>query len=597
MSGEFSLPKKPFAIPILPLIITRMKIFPKQELEVRLRRINGRGYKAYKEIQASYDFGLYLLHFDHIQGDPFASPSRVCVEISREKAGFSGSLDYNPARRLALEDYLARKFAQAIQKIKRIRSGSMGSGKSGLIEIDAGGQEVLKRTALVITDERIEARFFVGLPAFGRTITSKSAEQIFSQEIPEIVKRSLLFKNLDSKELERHLEVVEDWYLIQSQLKEKNLVAFVARGSILPRRSGVDDRPLTGAEVIKFESPDSLKVEMELSRGKVISGMGIPAGITLIVGGGFHGKSTLLEAISKGVYPHIPGDGREYVASLAGTVKIRAEDGRRIEKVDISAFISGLPFGKDTRKFSTDNASGSTSQSANIIEALEMEAEVLLLDEDTSATNFMIRDQRMQRLVAKEKEPITPFIDRVREIYDKFGVSTILVMGGSGDYFDVADTVIQMDEYRPRDVSQKAKEIASQLPSQRLKETPEPFSLPAPRQPQRASFDASRGKREVKISAKGLKQILYGKTVIDLSALEQLVSTSQTRAVAELIYLYSQKYLERYSSLPRGIDALFQDLEKFGLDYAVPYRTGDLAMPRKFELAGAINRMRTLKIK
>ena len=574
-----------------------MKIYRKEELKTRLEKISGRGYKAYKQIQASYDFNLYTLHFDHIQGDPFASPSRVCVEISREKSGFPSSLDSNPSRRLAFEDFLGRAFARAIQEVLKGRRRSFGSGKSGLIEIDAGGQEVLKRTAVLATDEKIEVRFFVGLPASGRTILSRLALQMFFEEIPKIVQKSLIYKNLDADELDQHIEVVEDWHIIQSQLDERGLVAFVANNSILPRRSGVDPRPLIGKNVVLFKSPKSLEVELEVSGGKLISGMGIPKGVTLIVGGGFHGKSTLLDALSLGIYPHIPGDGREYVASLPGTVKIRAEDGRRIEKVDISPFISNLPFGKDTRSFSTDNASGSTSQSANIIEALEMGAKVLLLDEDTSATNFMIRDQRMQRLVVKDKEPITPFIDRVREMYERFEVSTILVMGGSGDYFDVADTVIQMDEYLPKNVTEQARKIANELPLQRKWEAPEPMNLPSPRKPLKNSFNPSRGKKEVKISAKGLKQIVFGKTALDLSALEQLVDTSQTRAIGELIYLYSQRYLERYPDLQSGIDALYKDIEERGLDIAVPCRRGDLALPRKFELAGAINRMRTLKIK
>ena len=325
--------------------------------------------------------------------------------------------------------------------------------------------------------------------------------------------------------------------------------------------------------------------------------MGIPEGVTLIVGGGFHGKSTLLNALERGIYNHIPGDGREYVVTDPRAVKIRAEDGRRVEKVNISPFIDNLPLRKDTKRFSTDNASGSTSQAANIMEALEVGARVLLIDEDTSATNFMIRDERMQALVAKEKEPITPFVDKVRKLYTDLGVSTILVMGGSGDYFDVADTVIMMDSYRPRCVTEQAKEIAHRYGTHRKDEGGEEFGEITPRVPLEASFDPSRGKREVKIEAKGLRTILYGTTAIDLSCLEQLVDISQTRAIGLMIHRYATLYADGGLTLREGLEQVMRDIEEKGLDCLSPFRVGNLAEVRIFELAGAINRMRTLRVK
>jgi len=281
------------------------------------------------------------------------------------------------------------------------------------------------------------------------------------------------------KELEEHIKLVEDQEFIRRKLKEKGLVCFIANNSILPRESGISAKPLKDA--VKFVSPENLKVKFTLPSGKEIEGMGIKEGITLICGGGFHGKSTLLEAIQLGVYNHIKDDGREFVITREDAVKIRAEDGRYIEKVDISPFIENLPFGKDTRHFSTEDASGSTSQSANIIEAIEAGSKLLLIDEDTTATNLMIRDLRMQKLVHKDKEPITPFIDRIRELWEKFGISTIMVSGGLGDYFEVADYVIVMENYLPKDKTKEAKQIIQNFPSKRIKETSEPFKIPKPR--------------------------------------------------------------------------------------------------------------------
>jgi predicted ABC-class ATPase len=570
-----------------------LAMLSKEDLKNILSRIDGKGYKAYKDIEGSFDFGPFTLHVDHVQGDPFAAPSRLRFHIPLSKTGFAPSLFEHRIRRISFQDFIARRF-DTIQR--RLVKGHRGIGKSGLISIDSGKQEILERSAVSIGAQGVEVRFTVGLPAEGRRILGKEAMAIFFQEIPQIGEQCLFYQYYDPSEVRLHVEVAEDHEAIQRQLEEKGLVAFVHDMSILPRRSGVDDRPLT-QNVVPFYYPPELEMEMIVpNRGKV-KGMGFPNGVTLIVGGGFHGKTTLLNAIERGVYPHIPGDGREYVVTLPSAVKIRAEDGRSIEKVDISPFINHLPQGKDTGRFSTENASGSTSQAANIIEALEMGSKLLLIDEDTSATNFMVRDERMQELVTKDKEPITPFVDKVKKLYNDLGVSTILVMGGSGDYFDIADTVIMMDNYQPRCVTYRAKEIALKHTSRRMDEGGASFGKITPRQPLSHSFDASRGRREVKIDAKSTRTILYGPTTIDLSYLEQLVDPSQTRTIGLMIHYYSEHYLEKTQNLREGLTKLMEDVQEKGFDILLPYKVGNLAMPRIYELAGAINRMRTFKIR
>lgn len=565
----------------------------KEDLRIILTKIDGKGYKAYKDIEGNYDFGNFILHIDHVQGDPFAPPSRVRVQVLRSKTGFPSFLYEKRVRRIAFQDYIGRRFEAVLSKTAR---GRRGIGKSGLISIDIGRQEVLERSSVSINAQEVEVRFSVGLPADGRRILGKEAIAIFFQEIPQIVEQSLFYHYYDSNDVKMHVEVIEDQEAIREQLEERGLVTFIGDMSVLPRRSGIDDRPLT-QNVVPFYYPPELEVEvMTPNRGK-IKGMGIPKGVTLIVGGGFHGKSTLLNAIERGVYPHIPGDGREYVVTLSSAVKIRAEDGRSVEKVNINPFINHLPQEKDTIQFSTENASGSTSQAANIIEALEMGSKLLLIDEDTSATNFMIRDERMQELVSKDKEPITPFVDKVKKLFLDLGVSTILVMGGSGDYFDVADTVIMMDNYQPRCVTHLAKEIVLKHGKKRVDEGGEHFGNITNRKPLIQSFDASRGRREVKIDAKGTKTLLFGSTTIDLSFLEQLVDPSQTRTIGLMIHYYSEHYLEKTSSLREGLIKVMEEVQEKGFDILLPYRAGNLAMPRIYEVAGAINRMRSLKIK
>lgn len=570
----------------------------KEDLKRILTRLDGRGYKAYKEIEGTYDFGNFQLFIDHVQGDPFASPSRLRLKVPQRVAKYPYDLFINKIRAMALRDYLTRKFHAAI---KNVVKGNRGIGHSGQISIDLPGQEVLERTSCFVDKDWVEVRFTLGLPAAGRTILGRQAEEMFFGELPRLVEKALYYENHSPQEIKQHVEIVEDQEYIRGQLAEKKWVCFLADGSVLPRRSGVDDRPLTAEsgneqKIIVWQTPPELVAQVQTKNHGIIKGMAIPEGVILIVGGGFHGKSTLLNAIEKGVYPHIPGDGREFVITHPGAVKIRAEDGRFIEKVDISPFINNLPLGKSTSPFSTENASGSTSQAANIIEALEVGAKVLLIDEDTSATNFMIRDQRMQALVAKEKEPITPFIDKVRQLYEELGVSTILVMGGSGDYFEVADHVIMMENYLPQDVTKRAKEIREQFPSLRRPEGGNYFGQIRERIPLPESFDPQRGKKEVKIDAKGLKTIIYGRTLIDLSQVSQVVDESQTNAIGDLIHFAALRYFNGKVSLASGLRQALKEIEEKGLDIIAPFRRGDYALPRIYEIAAAINRMRSLVI-
>ena len=559
------------------------------DLRQVLQRLNGRGYKGYQSLKGIYDLGGFVLFIDHVQADPFAPPSRIRLRISQEKAAFPAELYQVRPREIGLRDYLARQVSQAIKKHSR---GRRGTGKSGLIYIPQPGQEILERSSIVVTRNYVEARLGVGLPAYGRRIAAPQAEEIFFGEIPRIVEAALRWKNVDHQECRRHVETAEDADSLRNQLQERGLVAFIADGALLPRASGIDPRPLSRERAVLFESPPSLRVTLTVPHRGPVTGMGVPQGITLIVGGGYHGKSTLLDALAQGVYNHRPGDGREYVVTDAQAVKIRAEDGRRIEQVDISPFITNLPFGEDTSAFSTEDASGSTSQAANIIEALEAGARVLLIDEDTSATNFMIRDHRMQELVAKDKEPITPFIDKVRLLFQDYGVSTVLVLGGSGDYFDVADRVIWMVEYRPQDVTERARQIAEKYRAERRPEGGESFGRLTPRVPLPEGIDPRRGKKPVKIKADGLESIQFGYQEIDLTAVEQVIDRCQVRALGDAVY-YARKYMDGQRTLSQVITKVMTDLQTHGLDVLSPFPHGEYAAFRSLELAAALNRLRT----
>ena len=544
--------------------------------------------KAYKVLEGKYDFKEYVLSIDHVQGDPFASPSRVRIIIDNKIAQIPEELFDNKNKEIAVCDFLTRLFSK---NIKNQSEKIFGSGKSGLIEISRCPQEILERTAIIRNKNFFEARFYVGFPARGRSVLARELEKIIFNIIPNIVENTFIYKNINKLNLINRVKLIEDQFYIRKNLKEKGLVAFVANESILPRESGVSARALRNGK--KFISPQALEVEFDTpNRGK-IKGMGIPKGITLIIGGGYHGKSTLLRALELGIYNHIEGDGREFVITDESALKVRAEDGRAITSTDISLFINNLPNGKDTIKFNTENASGSTSQAANIIEAIESKSKVLLIDEDTSATNFMIRDDIMQQLVVKEKEPITPFIDVAKSLYKQLGISTILVAGSCGDFFDIADLVIQMDSYEPYEVTAKAKELSRGKVS--LRDDLD-ISIDFGRVLDKGSI--SEGPKGIKIKTLGKDGLSINKENIDLKSVEQIVDGEQINTIGMAIKFIEDKYSGKDLTIEKIADEIEKDITKnlIGIDN-IKGGNGSLAMPRKQEILCAINRLRTLKIK
>lgn len=560
-------------------------------LKNELQRIDGRGYKSYKDLQGQYDFKDYILSIDHVQGDPFASPSRIRIIINKDTAKFPEGLIDKDYKKVAVCDFLTRLFYFNINKFSE---KIFGSGKSGLIAISRCPQEILERTSIVINNDSIEARFYVGFPAKGRTVLAKELEKILYNVIPSIVKSTLVYENINKSKLIDRVKLVKDQEYIRSEIKNRNLISFIANGSILPRESGVSQKPLKNA--LSFKSPKSLEVEINLPNRGLIKGMGIKKGVTLIVGGGYHGKSTLLNALELGVYNHIEGDGRELVITDDTAVKVRAEDGRSIKNTDISLFIDNLPNGKGTVKFTTENASGSTSQAANIVEAIESKSRVLLIDEDTSATNFMIRDDLMQRLVSKEKEPITPFIEIVKPLYNQKDISTILVIGSSGDYFDVADCVIQMDNYEARDVTKEAKSLMRGEINKRIEEKNINININFNRKLQKGTIESSY--KGVKIKTMGLNNININNENIDLRAVEQIVDNEQLNAIGAIMKWIEDNMMEKNLSLEEAVNESYNEIRGNGLISIDKIKggSGSMSLPRKQEIMAAYNRYRNLRI-
>ncbi len=575
-----------------------------------LRRIDGRGYPAYRDVRGSWRLPGFELDVRRVQGDPYAAPTRVAALLDPSEAGFPAELLTSPSRRIGLSCLLARRFAALARRIQGGGRGgrdgggrrgaengrNAGSGRSGEIAMADPGQVVLANTAVTVDAEgAVEARFTVGLPARGRRVMGREAERLLLEATPRLVESALTCAAHDPAAVALHAETNEDAAALREQLAEQGLASFVADGAVLPRRSGVDDRPLATERAVPFESPPSFRVVLERPNGPPVSGMGVPQGVTLLVGGGYHGKSTVLDAIARGVYNHRPGDGREQVVTDATAVKLQAEDGRPVAGVDISPFIGALPGEQDTTRFFTANASGSTSQAAATVEALEAGTRLLLVDEDTAATNFMIRDRRMQALVRGNDEPITPFIDRVRSLYEDRGVGTVLVVGGSGDYLDVADHVVGMIRYRPQDLTAEAREVAAAHPTGR-QAAQGPVGWPSRRRcPDAASVRPERGRRERYVKVRDRRAVVFGAETIDISGVAQIVSHEQARAVA-LAVAWARRRMGAGKTMEDVLAEVGALLERHGLDALDPRRTGDLAAPRLQDVAAALNRLRTLAL-
>lgn len=556
------------------------------ELQSKLRTIDHRGYPAYKELKGEYDFGDYVLSIDHVQGDPFAAPSRVSVHVPAVRAGFPQELTDERMKRITVQDHLTRLFAT---EIKKGSFQAKGSGKSGLLAVSRCGQEVLERTACRMDKKEVTVRFEVGFPANGRTVNAGELSKILFGILPDCVRKSLYWNKINKEALQRAVELCEDQEAVRKELSRRGLCAFLADGSILPRESGVSEKPMKNG--VPFKTPESLAVTLELPHRGKVKGMGIRQGITLFVGGGYHGKSTILQAIQDGVYNHIGGDGRELVITDATAMKLRAEDGRCINDVDISPFIGRLPGNRDTGHFSTEDASGSTSQAAGLIEAVESGSKLLLMDEDTSATNFMIRDRLMQQVVNPSEEPITPFIERVNSLYDDMGISSVIVAGSSGSYFHVADTIVQMKEYIPVDITEKAKKAAEEYMVFETSKT----LFPDYRRDRCLEPDRKlRQEERLKIKTFGRDEFSIAKQTVVLRGLEQLKDEEQTRALGYCLQYLQLQLLDGRRTAAEAIDLLEKELEQKGLGalFARGEVSASLTMPRRQEIFACLNRYR-----
>ena len=561
------------------------------DLVGHLHALDGRSYAAYKAIVGRYRAPAgWFLHIDRVQSDPYAPPTRIHVDVPTDLHGLAlldeADLLADVDRRLAVGDFLTRE----------LHTGFRGTALS----IASPGQEILERSSVILRpDEQkegagwvLEIRARLALPAQGRSIQGREASRIVGRDLVRELEEATDLTGERGDRLVRHVAILEDHRALRAAVARNGWVSFLADGAILPRRSGVSDEPLDGG--VPLQAPDSMAASVELPHAGSVRGTVVEAGVSVIVGGGYHGKSTLLSAIERGVYPHVPGDGRELVATVPDAVKVRAADGRAVTGVDLTPFISHLPAGRDTASFTTRNASGSTSQAASIIEAVEAGSTALLLDEDTSATNLLIRDSRMRELVAAEREPITPLVDRITALFRQRGVSTVMVMGGSGDYLDVADRVLLMDTYHLRDVTEQARRVVADQPRP-LTEL-EDFAAPRQRVPEPAPPRTRRG--PVRTRAQGTSTLVLDREDIDISDVGGVTDPGQAEAIAYALRALLEQRFDGVSPLRECLDDLEALLDDEGLDALTDERERPafLVRPRMVDVGAAVSRYRRLEL-
>ncbi|MGL4563237.1 MAG: P-loop domain-containing protein [Brevinema sp.] len=527
-------------------------------LKSKLMRLNKCKYNLYYSLLGEYQFDDFVLRVDDVQADPFAPPSKATIIVPLSKTNFSKHLISNPIREYAFCDALGRIFAK---NIRTFIKEDKGSGNGGICIIRYGRQKVIESNAVIINNDAIELKILIGLPGFGRSIAGKEAQEFLLNEIPQLVYESVINTKQHTQYLEEFVTVVERQQWLREECRQKNLVAFVANGSILARASSIDDKPMSHQKAKAFESPKEFLTTMTLPDGFSLRGMGIPKGITLIAGGGFHGKSTLLSALSHTIYNHIPGDGREYCVTDETAVFLRSEDGRPVTGVDISPFIHHLPDYKSSNYFQTENASGSTSQAANLVESLEMGARLLLIDEDVSATNFLIRDARMRLLIPDIKETITPLIAHMKNIKDQ-GTSLIMVTGALGDFISIADRVIIAENYHYHDATDQAKKIIASSPVKPISAHKFNFSSKRVIKTTNISYLGKKGKAVIDGE---MNLVKFGRDVIDLSAWEHLYDQSQFGTIAAILAYAKQK--NYFNQTPEKIwQCVQRDIDKIGWD-------------------------------
>lgn len=557
----------------------------------KIRTLNGKNYGLYKSLaDKPWDFGDFTLEFLHVQGDPYAPASRVVIKANLSMLGYAGEWSGSFERRLALSDFLHRKLSRLVKE--------RYPDKDAAVIFDVAGPEMLVRNSLWIDNGELRACLQVKLPGEGRKIQAELAAEILTMVLPDLVSAGLYYDKSDEGALQEHYRVLAERREILSQLDACGLCAFVPDGAVLPRASGLSEMPLEKA--IPFVAPEEMAVTLNVC-GREIRGMGIPKGISVITGGAFHGKSTLLQALTRSVYPHIPGDGREGIVIDETALRIGVEDGRSVRCTDLSMFVRDLPGGVSTKNFNTLSASGSTSEAANLLEAMEAGSQTFLIDEDSSAVNFLIRDVRVRKLLGDDREPLIPLTDRIKELAAA-GFSFILVAGACGDYLDLADNIIVMANYKAECAKLTPAPSTSSWRGEAPTGSTEPAEVTQPRafatymQPlQKSVRPTSAVERQVKVKLAGDTLLQIGFLVSDTSRLNTLVDKQQRFGAGFILLNLLQNAAsnnDAAQSVAGVAQKLCENIKNVGFRNLPQGMSREMSLPRPVDIACVAFRLR-----
>lgn len=483
-------------------------------LRKTLKNADGKPFQKYKGIQNNFVLEDFEIIFDDVQNDRMGHTA-IRVRVPHKKAGFPEDMYDTKLREIALRDLIARRFRESARTHAR---SPIPKTSGGEVFIPRPGQEILERGSVAISPYFIEVRFTADLPADGNKV-SAVAMDLLMERIKTIISESLYFSAYKQSKVYNHLQTYENAEFIRENLDSKGIVAFIADGSVLPRRDD-DLAPMVDAK--EFVTDPALKVTFDVPYGEPISGMGIPKGFTAVTGASRNGKSALLDAIFAGVYDHIPGDGREYVITSRDAAFIMAEPNRPADSVDISMFVPETPEFDDTSAAKKEFVSSPMSEFVSVSEAVEMGSKLILIDEEYSNPCVMRKG-----FLADNEKIIS--LSEMGSSMGRQGISLVMVSGDES-VIRSADNVLVVEGFK-----------VSPAKVERTGNGKE-FSMPADRYPVSKGIVYEKGHRDVNVTAQEIRTIEIGEFKVHVPV-AALFDISQTNTVADAI-AYMKEHMD-----------------------------------------------------
>jgi predicted ABC-class ATPase len=566
----------------------------KKEFFGLLKELDGQPIESYQQIVGDYDFTRYVIKCHPFRVKDAEILPLFSIRVPQTIAEIPSVLIESPIRRTALEDYLLRAFSAEVDKLASF--DMTGLAKRNIV-VTSPEQKILPRNTILVTGEYVELRVAIQLPlqqtlvdgVVTYAVDGVRMQEILFDELMESVVNSLLYCNMDAEDVELFVQSMDNADRLRQHLNASGQVAFLAEGSLLDRAE-LSDLP-DYEHAVPLGLADGLGEPVDTPYAGTVNGLVVPSGLTVILGEADGGRIELMDALAQGIYNHVNGDGREHCVTVPDAVEIISEPGRSVQNVDLSAF-----YREDVSKqhFSSDWADSFDSQAASLMEALEAGSRVLLIDEQTSCPTFLGTDSRLDEVLGEPSH--ISLAARARQMVDELGIS--IVIAGSNlvaEYIPVADTVLQVSQSVVSDVTAVTKELdvspAAVAPSIQLSSLLSRLRWIMP-----SSIDPSIGHEDVfvKVDEDGLMQ--FGRIIMDAEDISQLVSLDQLRAIGLTFYYLKLRYVDEGYSLREILDLVDRDISNEGLNALARDFCGNLARPRRYEVAAMLNRLPTFRV-